>query len=165
MPRAGILYGSPRVHAELQVPHVRCAAKRGVRLMRHAGMCARRPRCVNVTTASRHSLPVADNMLDRAFATSAPNRKWAADSTYVSTHEGWLYLAVVMDLFSRRIIGWSMQVTLVCEWVRDALRMALHQRDHGVPLIHIVTRQSLCQRGVPSGVNGSRYSMSYEPER
>jgi transposase InsO family protein len=79
---------------------------------------------------------VADNVLDRSFTASAPNTTWAADITYIGTHEGWLYLAVVIDLFSRRIIGWSMQPTLARSLVLDALRMALCHRQPKEPVLH-----------------------------
>jgi transposase InsO family protein len=134
-------YGSPRVHAELQEHGVRCSAKRVARLMRLAGIRARRPRRVQ-TTDSRHTFPVAENVLQRAFDAAAPNTKWAADITYISTHEGWLYLAVVMDLFSRRIIGWSMQPTLTRRLVLDALQMALDQRQPSTPVLHHSDRGS-----------------------
>jgi hypothetical protein len=98
-------YGSPRVHAELQAQGVRCARKRVARLMRRAQLCAR-ARCRNVrTTDSRHAEPVAPNLLSRSFQADAPNRVWVADITYLPTREGWLYLAVVLDLFARRSAG------------------------------------------------------------
>lgn len=95
-----------------------------------------------MTTDSRHTLPVADNVLNRMFAAPAPNVTWAADITYVPTREGWLYLAIVMDLFSRRIIGWSMQSTLACGLVIEALRMALQQRQPAQPVTHHSDRGS-----------------------
>lgn len=135
-------YGSPRIHAELASQGVRCSAKRVARLMRLAGIRARRPRRTRATSDSHHTLPVAENVLKRAFDAPAPNTKWAADITYIGTHEGWLYLAVVMDLFSRRIIGWSMQPTLASSVVLDALQMALHQRQPSELVIHHSDRGS-----------------------
>jgi len=135
-------YGSPRVHAELREHGVRCSAKRVARLMRLAGIRARRPRRAHTTTDSRHALPVAHNVLGRAFAAAAPNTKWAADITYIATRDGWLYLAVVMDLFSRRIIGWSMQPTLASTLVRSALQMALQQRPGTEQVLHHSDRGS-----------------------
>jgi transposase InsO family protein len=135
-------YGSPCIHAELQEHGVRCSVKRVARLMRVAGIRAHRPRRTHTTTDSCHAFPVANNVLDRSFTASAPNTKWAADITYSGTHEGWLYLAVVMDLFSRRIIGWSMQLTLANSLVLDALQMALHQRDPCEQVIHYGDRGS-----------------------
>lgn len=92
-------YGSPCIHAELQEHGVRCSVKRV------AGIRAHRPRRTRATTASCHAFPVAETIVHRAFAAPGPNAKWAADITYIGTYEGWVYLAVVMDLFSRRIIG------------------------------------------------------------
>lgn len=135
-------YGSPRIHADLVAHGVRCSAKRVARLMRLAGIRARRPRRSKATTDSRHAFAVAENVLQRAFDAAAPNTKWAADITYIGTHEGWLYLAVVMDLFSRRIIGWSMQATLATSLVLDALWMAMHQRQSSEPVLHHSDRGS-----------------------
>jgi transposase InsO family protein len=135
-------YGSPRIHAELAERGVRCSAKRVARLMRLAGIRARRSRRIPATTDSCHAFPVVENILNRAFAAPAPNTKWAADITYIRTHEGWLYLAVVMDLFSRRIVGWSMQATLATNLVLDALQMALRQRDPGEAVLHHSDRGS-----------------------
>lgn len=135
-------YGSPRVHAELREQGVRCSAKRVARLMRQTGIQACRPRRTHRTTDSRHALPVAPNVLGRAFETPAPNTQWAADITYIGTREGWLYLAVVMDLFSRRIIGWSMQPTLASGLVCAALQMALQQRSGTKQVLHHSDRGS-----------------------
>jgi transposase InsO family protein len=110
--------------------------------MRLAGIRAHRPRRIYTTTDSRHAFPVADNVLDRSFTASAPNTKWAADITYISTHEGWLYVAVVLDLFSRRVIGWSMQPTLASSLVLDALRMALTHRQPTESVLHHSDRGS-----------------------
>jgi putative transposase len=135
-------YGSPRIHADLQAQGLHCSRKRVARLMRLVGIQAQRPRRTRGTTDSRHTLPVADNVLNRQFAAVAPNRKWGADITYIGTREGWLYLAVVMDLFSRRIIGWSMQPTLACGVVLDALRMALQRRSSSKQVVHPSDRGS-----------------------
>ncbi len=101
-------YGSPRVHAELRARGQRVSRKRVVRLMREQGLAARRRRRYVATTDSRHHQPVAPNVLARDFSPAQPNTTWATDITYVGTREGWLYLAVVLDLFSRRVVGWSM---------------------------------------------------------
>ena len=135
-------YGSPRVHAELRAQGVRCSQKRVARIMRLAGIHARRPRQRQVTTDSHHGLPIAENVLQRDFNASTANRKWAADITYIPTRDGWLYLAVVMDLFSRRIIGWSMQPTLERSLVLDALEMAVQQRQPTEQGIHYSDRGS-----------------------
>jgi putative transposase len=135
-------YGSPRVHAELQAQGVRCARKRVARLMRRAQLCAR-ARCRNVrTTDSRHAEPVAPNLLSRSFQADAPNRVWVADITYLPTREGWLYLAVVLDLFARRVVGWSMQPSLDRGLVLAALDHALHRRHPPPGLLHHSDRGS-----------------------
>ena len=134
--------GSPRVHAELRAQGTCCSAKRVARLMRLGGIRACRPRRQRRTTDSRHTLPVAANLLDRAFGAPAANTKWAADITYVETGEGWLYLAVILDLFSRRVVGWAMQATRARALVLDALQMALQQRRPRAPLVHHSDRGS-----------------------
>src|SRR5260370_6577042 len=96
--------------------------------MREHGIRAKAPRRFVRTTDSRHGLPVADNVLDRDFAPAGPNAAWSADITYIPTADGWLYLAVVEDLFSRRIVGWSMDATMTSRLVVDALDMALRRR-------------------------------------
>ncbi|NKN80622.1 IS3 family transposase, partial [Weissella cibaria] len=101
-------YGSPRVHRHLRQRGIRCSQQRVARLMRAHGLRARRRRRFKATTDSKHTLSVAENVLQRQFAADVPNARWAADITYIWTRQGWLYLAVVMDLFSRRIVGWSM---------------------------------------------------------
>ncbi len=135
-------YGSPRVHAELRAQGIRCSKKRVARLMRRAGLRAHRPRRSWATTDSRHALPIAANLLQRDFAAPAANTKWAADITYIDTREGWLYLAVVIDLFSRQIVGWAMQPTLARGLVLDALQMALDRRRPTTPLVHHSDRGS-----------------------
>lgn len=116
--------------------------KRVARVMRQAGIRACRARRRRMTTDSCHSLPVAPNLLQRDFTAPQTNTKWAADITYVDTAEGWLYLAVVLDLCSRRVVGWSMQSTLARGLVLDALEMALQQRRPGAPLVHHSDRGS-----------------------
>ncbi len=101
------VYGSPRVHAALRAEGRRVGVHRVARLMRHHGIQGRHKRRRPRTTDSNHSLPVAPNLLDRRFAAPAPNRVWLADITYIPTAEGWLYLAVVLDMFSRRVVGWA----------------------------------------------------------
>jgi transposase InsO family protein len=122
------IYGSPRVHAALRAEGRRVGANRIARLMRHHGIQGRHKRRVPRTTDSNHSLPVAPNLLDRQFAAPAPNRVWLADITDVATLEGWLYLAVLLDIFSRRIVGWAMSETLPQELTIAALEMAITNR-------------------------------------
>jgi transposase InsO family protein len=121
-------YGSPRVHAELVARGYACCANFVAKLMREAGIAAKTKRKFRQTTDSNHALPVAENVLDRQFEPGQPNASWVADITYVPTREGWLYLAVVEDLFSRTVVGWSMDQTMTSRLVVDALEMALARR-------------------------------------
>lgn len=134
---SGGRYGSPRVHAVLQAQGRGTSRGRIERLMRHYGIRAimAPPRRVR-TTDSRHTLPIAPNLLARDFTAAAPNRIWLADITYIPTGEGWLYLATVMDLFSRKIVGWAMRDHLRTELASSALAMAIRQQHPGVGLIH-----------------------------
>ena len=135
-------YGSPRIHAELRARGIVCSRGRVARLMRLNGVVARRRKRYKLTTKVDSRLPVAPNLLARDFTADRPNVKWLADITYIDTREGWLYLAAVMDVYSRRIVGWSMQTRLKTELVEDALRMALEQREHDDDLLHHSDRGS-----------------------
>lgn len=131
-------YGSPRIHRALKARGVTCCENTVAKLMRADGVRAkaRRPFVVQ-TTDSRHDRPVATNALNREFYPDRPNAVWTADITYVATAEGWLYLAVVLDLFSRRVVGWATADHLRSELACDALRMALtHRRPRGGLLHH-----------------------------
>jgi transposase InsO family protein len=121
-------YGSPRMAAELTARGHPCSENTVARLMRDNGIRAKVPKRSVRTTDSRHGLPVADNLLGRAFAPSRPNAAWSADLTYIPTADGWLYLAVVEDLFSRMIVGWAMAATMTSRLVVDALTMAVRRR-------------------------------------
>lgn len=130
-------YGSPRVHRQLKRQGVACSENRVSRLMRLHGVQALHARRFQATTDSAHKLPVAENVLDRQFGVDQVDAAWSADITYVWTQQGWLYLAVVMDLFSRRILGWSAGSTLERTLVIEALRAALHlRRPAGALLLH-----------------------------
>jgi transposase InsO family protein len=120
-------YGAPRIHADLKSEGLRVGKKRVARLMRHHGLAARRRKRRVRTTDSSHMHAIAPNHLDRQFDVNgvAINRVWASDITYVPTGEGFLFLAVVLDLASRRVVGWSMQETLEASLAVTALRMAL----------------------------------------
>jgi putative transposase len=122
-------YGSPRVTAALRQQGIVCNRKRVARLMRKHGLVAKYRRQRVKTTDSRHGLPVAPNRLNRDFNAERPNEKWVADITYIDTTEGWLYLALVLDVFSRKIVGWAMEAHLETALVEQALRMALRQRQ------------------------------------
>lgn len=124
-------YGSPRMTAELKARGHACSENTVAELMREHGIRAKSPKRFIRTTDSNHRLPVAQNVLDRDFEPTGPNKSWCADITYIPTQEGWLYLAVVEDLFSRMIVGWSMDQTMESRLVVDALEMALARRLKG----------------------------------
>jgi len=130
-------YGSPRIHAELRAQGRRASRGRIERLMRRHGIRAimARPRRVR-TTDSRHNFAIAPNVLDRNFVATAPNRIWLADITYVETDQGWLYLATVLDLYSRKIVGWAMCDHLRADLPLAALRMAISAQRPDAGLIH-----------------------------
>lgn len=127
-------YGSRRMHRELKGRGHRIGLARVERLMSDNGIRARHRRRYKATTDSKHSMPVADNVLERNFAPDAPNRVWTGDITYIATDEGWLYLAVVLDLFNREVVGWSIKPRMTAAIVTDALTMAWFRRkpDAGV---------------------------------
>ena len=122
-------YGSPRIYHELKEAGVACSEKSVARLMHLAQLYALTPKRFVITTDSNHALPIAENLLDREFSVDTPNARWSADITYIHTGEGWLYLAVVLDLFSRRVVGWAMGQTLERSLVLSALNMALVGRQ------------------------------------
>ena len=121
-------YGSPRVHASLQDAGYRIGRNRVARLMRDNDIRAKTKRKFRVTTDSRHDHPVAPNRLERQFEVAAPNTVWVADISYIPTREGWLYLAVVLDLFSRQVVGWAMDQQMPQELTLAALDMAIQRR-------------------------------------
>ena len=125
--RRGV-YGSPRVHDELVKRGRAVSRKRVEHLMRERGLSAKRKRAFRKTTDSTHAFPIAPNLLERNFAAEKPDRAWAGDVTYIATNEGWLYLAIVLDLFSRRIVGWSMSRLNDTALVLDALHRAATTR-------------------------------------
>jgi hypothetical protein len=125
---SGASYGSRRVMHALREQGLRIGRYRVRTLMRDAGLRTSWKRKFVSTTDSRHTLPVAENVLDRQFDVAEPNRAWVSDITYIRTAQGWLYLAVVLDLFSRKVVGWSMAPTMPAGLVMSALTMALQQR-------------------------------------
>jgi len=130
-------YGAPRVHRTLRKRGVRCGMKRVARLMKAAGLRSKTKRKFRVkTTDSKHGHPIAPDLLGRDFTADGPNQAWASDITYIPTDEGWLYLASTMDLFSRKIVGWSMSSTLHASVAINALQMAVDQRRPTPGLIH-----------------------------
>jgi putative transposase len=125
-------YGWPRIWRQLRAQGVRVGKQRVQRLMQKHGIQARGKRRFRVLTSdSRHDLPIAPNVLDRKFSVAAPNQVWVGDLTYIPTAEGWLFLAVVIDLFSRKVVGWSMRPDMQRELVLDALDMAWLVRNPG----------------------------------
>ena len=130
-------YGSPRIHAVLGRKGVACGRHRVARLMRQDGLCARqRHRRRPITTQRQPGVVPAPNLLNQNFSAQAPNQKWVSDFTYIETGEGWLYLAVVLDLFSRKVIGWAMRQSMDTVLVETALRMALLERQPKAGLLH-----------------------------
>ncbi len=122
------VYGSPKIHQQLREEGWHCSRKRVIRLMRLAGLRARRHRCFKRTTRRNPAHVAAPNQLKQNFVAARPNQIWLADITYVPTAEGWLYLAAVMDLFSRRIVGWAMDARMTDDLSQQALTMALGRR-------------------------------------
>lgn len=139
---SGDTYGSPRIHAELHDKGLEVSRKRVARLMRELGIRSRRKRRFKATTDSAHKLPVADNVLDRKFEVDAPDVAWVTDITYVWTDEGWLYLAAILDLFSRRVVGHAMSERIDRALVLEALRDAVGRRVPDAGLLHHSDRGS-----------------------
>ena len=161
-------YGSPRVHATLRLQGIRCGRKRVARLMQAQGLHAGRPRKRKPrTTDSQHTQPVAPNLLGRDFTANAPNRKWVADITAIATGSGWLYLAGILDVYSRRAIGYAMNRSRDERLVETALEMAVGSRRPGAGLVHHSDRGSQYTatgyRGRLEGL-GIRVSMSGKGE-
>jgi transposase InsO family protein len=130
------VYGSPRIYRALQAQGVICSENRVARLMRRRGLKAKQSKCYKVTTKRNKAHAVAPNLLKRDFVANRPNQKWLTDITYIPTQEGWLYLAVVLDLFSRRIVGWAMSDRMTSDLTMNALKMAVRQRQPDSNLIH-----------------------------
>jgi putative transposase len=135
-------YGSPRMTHELREQGLAAGRRRVARLMRENGLRARQPRRFRRTTDSGHAFPVAPNRLDQDFTAAGPDRKWGADLSYIWTREGWLYLAVVLDLYSRRVVGWAASDRLHKELALTALRRALVVRRPQAGLLHHSDRGS-----------------------
>ena len=157
-------YGWPRVWRQLKAQGVRVGKLRVQRAMRQQGLRARGKRRFRVcTTDSNHALPIAPNLLARNFTVAAPNTVWVGDMTYIATGEGWLYLAVVLDLFSRRIVGWAMANRIDAELACRALEMAWQQRAPGKGLIFHSDRGSQYASGAYAELlrgHGVKASMS-----
>jgi transposase InsO family protein len=152
-------YGSPRIHRALRQRGVRLGKKRVERLMRSAGLVTKQKRRFRRTTDSAHDRPIAPNLLARNFEPPAPNLAWAGDVTYIATGEGWAYLAVLLDLFSRRVVGWAMSATNDTELALAALQRAVERRrvslvglvqhtDRGSPYASADYRAALAEHGM-----------------
>jgi putative transposase len=136
-------YGAPRIHAELRAEGQIVSRKRIERVMHRHGIRAHAPRRYRIcTTDSKHALPIAANLLDRNFVAEKPDRVWLADITYIPTGEGWLYLAVILDLFTRKLVGWAMREHMRVDLTRAALTMAIQRRRPGPGLVHHSDRGS-----------------------
>ncbi len=136
------IYGAPRIHQDLVDAGIPCGKNRVARIMRKAGLRSRTRRKFKATTNSRHNLPVAPNLLNQHFVVDAQDRAWVGDITYISTDQGWLYLAVLLDLFNREVIGWSASSRMTRQLAIDALQMALGKRNPEKGLLHHSDRGS-----------------------
>ena len=147
-------YGSPRMLEELKARGFPASKSRVRRLMQTYGIRGRHKRRYKATTNSKHKLPVAENVLARQFDVASPDQVWTVDITYIPTGEGWLYLAVVMDLYSRMIVGWAMDGRMTRELAIDALRMAKFHRHPAPGLLHHSDRGSpILQRRLSGAVD------------
>jgi putative transposase len=140
-------YGSPRVHAELRARGEKVGRKRVARLMRSANLAGRRKRRFRSTTDSNHAFPIAPNILERDFTATAPNQVWVTDITSIWTQEGWLYLAAILDLFSRRVVGWATSANIDRYLAVRALTTALRDRRPSAGLVHHSDRGSTYASG------------------
>ena len=129
-------YGSRRIMQQLRKNGMMIGRYRVRRLMRLAGIAVKKKRRYKITTQSNHRYPASPNLIQRCFQTERPNTVWVSDITYIKTMEGWLYLAVVMDLYSRKIVGWALARNMAVEMVKNALMMAIGRRKPGNGLIH-----------------------------
>ncbi len=158
------VYGAPKIRVELEAQGYHHGRHKVARLMRLAGLRGCPQRRFKVTTQSDPSHPVAKNLLQQNFTAKAPNRQWASDITYIDTQQGWLYLAIVMDLYSRRIVGWSMERWMSRHLVIDALTMALdsrmpegqliHHSDRGAQYTSDDFRNQLVKHGIQCSMSG-----------
>jgi putative transposase len=140
-------YGSPRIHHQLRKDGIVVSAKRVARLMRSDGLTGLRKARFKKTTDSDHLYPLAPNLLERKFEVDRANRAWVGDITYIWTDEGWLYLATLIDLYSRRLVGWAVEDHMRVELVLEALSMALAVRQPPAGLLHHTDRGSVYASG------------------
>jgi transposase InsO family protein len=159
-------YGAPRIVAELKDKGTRTSKKRVARLMNESNLSATAPKKFVKTTDSKHDLPIAPNLLERDFSPSKANSVWASDITYVWTVTGWLYLAVVIDLFSRKVVGWAMAENMETSLCLSALEMALKTRAHDGDLIHHSDRGSqYASKDYTAALKAARIRMSMSNKR
>lgn len=161
---SGETYGTRRIARALKNKGIPCGRTKARTLMRLAAVAVKKRRKFKVTTESNHSLPVAPNLLAQDFTVAAPNRAWVSDITYIWTHEGWSYLAIVMDLYSRQIVGWSMERRITKELVINAFNMAYWQRrpqkglifhsDRGSQYASLEFRKLLASGGAVQSMSG-----------
>lgn len=144
---SGLNYGSPRIYRDLKATGTRVARKRVSRIMREIGLKVCTRRRFKVTTDSNHDHPIEPNILKRNFTAPEPNRVWVTDITYLPTRQGWLYVAVILDLFSRRIVGWATSQNIDCHLALAALEMAIQLRSPSPGLIHHSDRGSTYTAG------------------
>jgi putative transposase len=136
------IYGAPRIHRDLTDDGIRCGKNRVARIMRKAGIRSRTKKKFKATTNSKHNFPVAPNLLNQNFKTNSPDQAWVGDITYVSTNEGWLYLAVLLDLFNREVVGWATSSRMTRHLPIEALQMALGRRNPEKGILHHSDRGS-----------------------
>lgn len=147
-------YGYPRIYEELQANNTKCSKNRVYRRMQVLELKAKTKKKFRVTTDSNHSLPIKHNILNREFTANNINEKWVGDITYIHTKEGWLFLATVIDLYSRAVIGWSMDRTMTKELVCNALNMALVKRNYPVNIIvHTDRGSQYCSKEYQNIIN------------
>ena len=136
------IYGSPKIYLDLKDEGIRCGKNRVARIMKEAGLHSRTKKKFKATTQSNHQLPVAPNLLNQNFSVDTPGRIWVGDITYIHTGEGWVYLAVLIDLFNREIVGWSLGSRMTRQLTIDALQMAVGRKSPSRGLIHHTDRGS-----------------------
>jgi transposase InsO family protein len=162
-------YGSPTLYRKLRHDGETVNHKRVERLMKEHGMTAKRVRKFTRTTTSGHSLPIAHNVLGRNFSVAHPDVVWTSDITYVWRAQGWLYLAVCIDLYSRLVVGWAVSEQLHIRMIEEAFNeetMGQSRRGRGVsPLVHRDSRQPICECGVQKTVGDVGRPAKYEPPR
>jgi putative transposase len=159
------IYGSPRIHRDLRAAGRRVSRKRVARVMRSHGIAGKQKRRFRRTTDSNHDHPIAPNLLERQFTAEAPNQVWVTDVTYIPTAEGWLFLAVMLDLFSRRVVGWAASAQNDTALALEALSRAVkarrpgpglvHHSDRGSPYASADYRRALAERGILASMSRS----------